>query len=112
MVLRGPAVNCMPRNPSACLPTILKSVLSQSEVVLLSNLKTIGEKDTECSGDWFVTMGPGGTPSSLIGSTAFYCGVSWGKIRQTPSLELVKPRKDMNNVICRRNVTEIILKAK
>ena len=28
-----------------------------------------------------------------------------------PSLVLVKPRKDLNNVSCRRDMTEILLKA-
>ena len=32
-------------------------------------------------------------------------------ILQSPSLVLVKPRKDMNNVSCRRDMTEIVLKA-
>ena len=32
-------------------------------------------------------------------------------ILQSPSLVLVKPKKDMNNVSCRRDMTEIVLKA-
>ena len=38
-------------------------------------------------------------------------GVSLGKTLQSPSLVLVKSRKDMNNLSCRRDVTEILLKA-
>ena len=41
----------------------------------------------------------------------FYVGVSLGKTLQSPSLVLVKPRKDMNNVSCRCDMTEILLKA-
>ena len=37
--------------------------------------------------------------------------LSLGKTLQSPSLVLVKPRKDMNNVSCRRDITEILLKA-
>ena len=48
--------------------------------------------------------------SSRTGSSEFFAGVSLGKTLQSPSLVLVKPRKDMNNVICRRDMTEILLK--
>ena len=41
----------------------------------------------------------------------FFVGVSLGKTLQSPSLVLVKPQKDINNVICRRYMTEILLKA-
>ena len=41
----------------------------------------------------------------------FFVGVSLGKTLQSPSLVLVKPRKDMNNVSCCRDITEILLKA-
>ena len=34
-----------------------------------------------------------------------------GQDTSEPSLVLVKPRKDMNNVSCRRDMTEILLKA-
>ena len=37
--------------------------------------------------------------------------MSLGKTLQSPSLILVKARKDMNNVSCRRDMTEILLKA-
>ena len=49
--------------------------------------------------------------SSHIGSSGFFHG---GVLRQDtsePSLVLVKPRKDMNNVSCCRDMTEILLKA-
>ena len=41
----------------------------------------------------------------------FFMGVSLGKTLQSPSLVLVKPRKDMNNVSFCHDVTEILLKA-
>ena len=41
----------------------------------------------------------------------FFVGVSFGKTLQRPSVVLVKPRKDMNNANCRRDMTEILLKA-
>ena len=41
----------------------------------------------------------------------FYVEVSLGKTFHSPSLLLDKPRKDMNNVSCRRDMTEILLKA-
>ena len=48
---------------------------------------------------------------SRTGSSGFFVGVSLDKMLQSPSLVLVKPRKDMNNVSCRRDMTEILLKA-
>ena len=45
-----------------------------------------------------------GTRSSHTGSS-FFVGVSSVKTLQRPSLVLVKPRKDMNNVSCRRDIT-------
>ena len=43
----------------------------------------------------------------------FFVGVSLDKTLQSPSLVLVKPRKDMNNASCRSDMTktEILLKA-
>ena len=38
-------------------------------------------------------------------------GVSLGKTLQSPCLELVKTRKDMNDVSCPGDITEIMLKA-
>ena len=49
--------------------------------------------------------------SSHTGSSGFLVGVSLGKTLQSPSLVQVKPRKDMKNVSCRRDMTEIPLKA-
>ena len=60
----------------------------------------------ECS-----TRNPGVLVSIRPGSSGFFVGVSLGKTLQSPSLVLVKPRKDMNNVSCRRDMTEIFLKA-
>ena len=41
----------------------------------------------------------------------FFEGASLGKTLQSPSLVVVKPRKDMDNVSCRPDITEILLKA-
>ena len=48
---------------------------------------------------------------SSTGSSGFFMGVSLGKTIQSPSQVLVKPRKDMNNVSCRCDMTEILLKS-
>ena len=58
-----------------------------------------------------LTRNPEVRGSSRIGTSAFFVGVSLGKTLQSPSLVLLKPRKDMNNVRCRRDMTEILLKA-
>ena len=42
---------------------------------------------------------PGVLDSSCMGCSEFFVGVSLGKTLQSPSIVLVKPRKDMNNVI-------------
>ena len=39
------------------------------------------------------------------------CGSVLGQDTSEPNLVLVKPRKDMNNVSCCRDMTEILLKA-
>ena len=44
---------------------------------------------------------PGVLGSSRTGSSGFFCGSVLGKDTSEPSLVLVKPRKDMNNVSCR-----------
>ena len=44
------------------------------------------------------------------GSSRLFVGVSLGKTLQTPSLVLVKPRKDMNNISCCHDMIEILLK--
>ena len=48
--------------------------------------------------------------SSSTGSYWLFVRMSFGKILHRPSLEVVKPRKDMNNVSCSHDLTEIILK--
>ena len=58
-----------------------------------------------------LTRNPGVLGSSSNGSSGFFAGVSLVKTLQSPSLVLVKPRKDMNNVSFRRDMTEILLKA-
>ena len=49
----------------------------------------------------------------VVGSsrTGFFVGVFLGKTLQSPSFVLMKPRKGINNVSCRRDMTEILLKA-
>ena len=58
-----------------------------------------------------LTRNPGALDSSRTGSSRVFVGVSLGTTLQSPSLALVKHRKDMNNVSCRRDMTEILLKA-
>ena len=58
-----------------------------------------------------LTHNPGVLGSSRTGSFGFFRGSVLGKTLQSPSLVLVKPRKDMNNVSGRRRMTEILLKA-
>ena len=48
---------------------------------------------------------------SRTGSCGFFVGVSLGKTLQSSSLVLGKPRKDMNNMSCHHDMTEILLKA-
>ena len=56
-----------------------------------------------------LTRNQGVPGSSRTESSEFFVGVSLGKTLQNPSLVLVKPRKDMNNV--NRDMIEILLKA-
>ena len=58
-----------------------------------------------------LTRNPGVLGTSRTRSSGFFVGVSLGKTLQSPSLVLVKPRKDMNDVSCRRDITKILLKA-
>ena len=58
-----------------------------------------------------LTRNPGVLGSSLTGSSGFFRGSVLGQDTSEPSLVLVKPRKSMNNVSCRRDMTEILLKA-
>ena len=48
---------------------------------------------------------------TALNPLGFHVEVSIGKTLQSPSLVPVKPRKDMNNVSCRCDMTEILLKA-
>ena len=57
-----------------------------------------------------LTRNPGVLGSSHTGSSVFFHGSVLGQDTSDPSLVLVKPRKDMNNVSCRRDMTEILLK--
>ena len=54
-----------------------------------------------------LTRNSGVLGSSLTGPTEFLVGVSLGKTLQSPSLVLVKPRKDVS---FRRDMIEILLK--
>ena len=58
-----------------------------------------------------LTRNPGVLGSSRTGSSGFFRGTVLGQDTSEPSLVLVKPRKYMNKVSCRRDMTEILLKA-
>ena len=58
-----------------------------------------------------LTRNPGVLGSSRTGSSGFFRGSVLGQDTSEPSLVLVEPRKDMNNVSCRHDMTEILLKA-
>ena len=53
---------------------------------------------------------PGVMDSSHTGSYGFFRGGVLVKTLRSPNLVLVKPRKDMDNVSCRCDMTEILLK--
>ena len=58
-----------------------------------------------------LTRNPGVLGSSCTGSSGvFFRGSVLGQDTSEHSLVLVKPRKDMNNVNCHRDMTEILLK--
>ena len=58
-----------------------------------------------------LTRDPGVLGLSRTGSSGFFRGNVLGQDTLEPSLVLVNPRKDMNNLNCRRDMTEILLKA-
>ena len=58
-----------------------------------------------------LTRNPGVLGSSCTGSSGFFRGSVLWQDTSEPSLVLVNPRKDMNNVKRRRDMTEILLKA-
>ena len=58
-----------------------------------------------------LTRNPGVRGSSRTGSSGFFRGSVLGQDTSDPSLVLRKPRKDMNNGDCGRDMTEILLKA-
>ena len=58
-----------------------------------------------------LTRNPGVLGSSSTESSGVFRGSVLGQDTSEPSLVLVKPRKDMNNVSCRRDINEILLKA-
>ena len=53
-----------------------------------------------------LTRNPGVLGSNRTGSSGFFRGSVLGQDTSEPSLVLVKPRRDMNNVICRRDMVE------
>ena len=70
---------------------------------------------SEGSPAWLAGKGPGFRaalhPLFFFFFFFLFVVVSLGKTLQSPSLVLVKPRKDMNNVSFGRDMTEIMLKA-
>ena len=58
-----------------------------------------------------LTRNQGVLGSNRAGSSVFFCGSVLEQDTSEASIVLVKPRKDMNNVNCRRDMTEILLKA-
>ena len=58
-----------------------------------------------------LTSNPGILGLSHTGSSGFFHGNVLGQDTSEPSLALVKPRKDMNNVSCCHDMPEILLKA-
>ena len=58
-----------------------------------------------------LTLNPGVMGSSRTGSPRIFVEMSSGNILHNPKLVLVKPSKDMNNVKCRPDITEILMEA-
>ena len=58
-----------------------------------------------------LTHNPEVLGSNRTRSSGLFRGSVLGQDTSEPSLVLVKPRKDVNNVSCRRDMTEILLKA-
>ena len=57
-----------------------------------------------------LTCNSGVLGSCHTGSSGFFHGSLLGQDTSEPSLVLMKPRKNMNNVSCHRDMTEILLK--
>ena len=95
-----------------CVRTYLSTCLSSSRTIcycpcrLTSTGRVPRGLVVKC-----MTRNPGVLGSSRTGSSGFFRGSVLGQDTSKPSLVLVKPRKDMNNVSCRRDMTEILLKA-
>ena len=58
-----------------------------------------------------LTRNPRVLGSNRTGSSGFFRGSVLGQDASEPQPSTGKPRKDMNNVNCRRDMTEILLKA-
>ena len=63
-----------------------------------------------CSVVECLTRNTGVLDATSTGSSGFFLGMSLGKALRSPSLVMVKPGKDMNNLSWRRDMTEILLK--
>ena len=58
-----------------------------------------------------LTNNPGDLGSSRTGSSGVFCGSVFGQDTLEPKPSTGKPRKDMNNVNCHHDMTEILLEA-
>ena len=57
-----------------------------------------------------LNRGSNSQPQCHQSMDAHHWSTQAGRVFQSPTLDLVKPRKDMNNVSCRRDMTEILFK--
>ena len=82
--------------------------LDKSEILLFGKdvRSCLAQLVSEC-----LTRYPGVLSSTHTRSHGFIMGVSFVETLQSPSLEPVKPRKDMNCVSCYHDETKIMLKA-
>ena len=58
-----------------------------------------------------LTRNPGVLGSSCTGSSGFFCGSVLGQDTSEPQPSTGETQEDMNNVSCRHDMTEILLKA-
>ena len=82
-----------------CFPKIL--FLRIVKLLFVKGLRGLLSSVVKC-----LTCNPG-----VLDPLRSFLGLSLGKSLKTPSLVLVKPRKDINNVSYRRDMTEILMKA-
>ena len=99
------------------MASLLGSYLLHKSISFVPHSFTLLTKNVRSSVAKCLTRSQGVLDSSSTGSSVFFffffpcVGMYLGKTLQSPSLVLVKPRKDMNNMSCRRDMTEILLKA-